>query len=74
MVLTLRRPMRHGLEFTANYTYSKALDGAQVAGSYGTFNGTDYPDRSLQSQAGIRAFGSRPAPAVRGQRRVDALR
>jgi len=43
MVLTLRRPMRHGLEFTANYTFSKALDGAQVAGSYGTFNGTDYP-------------------------------
>jgi Carboxypeptidase regulatory-like domain/TonB dependent receptor len=43
MVLTLRRPMRHGLEFTANYTWSKAIDGAQVAGSNGTFNGTDYP-------------------------------
>jgi hypothetical protein len=42
-VLTLRRPMRHGLEFTANYTLSKAVDGAQVGGSYGTFNGTDYP-------------------------------
>jgi hypothetical protein len=43
MVLTLRRPMRHGLEFTANYTLSKAFDGAQVGGQYGTFNGTDYP-------------------------------
>jgi hypothetical protein len=43
MVLSLRRPMRHGLEFTANYTLSKAVDGAQVAGSSGTFNGTDYP-------------------------------
>ncbi|MGA3019272.1 MAG: TonB-dependent receptor [Bryobacteraceae bacterium] len=43
MVLTLRRPMRHGLEFTANYTFSKAIDGAQVGGSGGTFNGTDYP-------------------------------
>jgi hypothetical protein len=43
MALTLRRPMRHGLEFTMNYTLSKATDGAQVAGSYGTFNGTDYP-------------------------------
>jgi hypothetical protein len=43
MVLTLRRPMRHGLEFTANYTFSKATDGGQVAGSNGTFNGTDYP-------------------------------
>jgi len=43
MVLILRRPMRHGLEFSASYTLSKALDGAQVPGSYGTFNGTDYP-------------------------------
>jgi len=31
MVLTLRHPMRHGLEFTANYTLSKAMDGGQVA-------------------------------------------
>jgi hypothetical protein len=30
MVLSLRRPMRHGLEFTANYTFSKAIDGAQA--------------------------------------------
>jgi len=42
-VLTLRRPMQHGLGFTINYTYSKAEDGAQVPGSSGTFNGTDYP-------------------------------
>jgi Carboxypeptidase regulatory-like domain/TonB dependent receptor len=43
MVITVKRPMRRGLEFTANYTLSKAFDGAQVAGSSGTFNGTDYP-------------------------------
>jgi len=43
MVLTIRRPMRHGLQFTANYTLSKAVDGAQAAGNFGTFNGTDYP-------------------------------
>ncbi|MGA2270358.1 MAG: TonB-dependent receptor [Bryobacteraceae bacterium] len=43
MVLTLRHPMRHGLEFTMNYTLSKAFDGAQAAGNFGTFNGTDYP-------------------------------
>src|SRR5271157_2777164 len=43
MVITVRRPMRHGLEFTANYTFSKAFDGAQAAGNFGTFNGTDYP-------------------------------
>jgi hypothetical protein len=43
MVLTLRRPMRNGLEFSFNYTLSKAFDGAQVGGANGTFNGTDYP-------------------------------
>ena len=43
MVLSLRRPMQHGLEFTMNYTLSKAIDGAQVGGANGTFNGTDYP-------------------------------
>ncbi len=43
MVLTMRRPMRNGLEFTVNYTLSKAFDGAQVGGANGTFNGTDYP-------------------------------
>ncbi len=43
MVLSLHRPVKNGLEFTLNYTLSKAFDGAQVAGSGGTFNGTDYP-------------------------------
>jgi outer membrane receptor protein involved in Fe transport len=41
MVLTWRRAMTHGLEFTVNYTLAKATDGAQVPGSSGTFNGTD---------------------------------
>jgi len=43
MVLTLRHPMRHGLEYTFNYTLAKAYDGAMVNGANGTFNGTDYP-------------------------------
>jgi hypothetical protein len=43
MVLSVRHPMRHGLEFTANYTLSKAMDGGQVSGSNGTFAGTDDP-------------------------------
>jgi hypothetical protein len=43
MVLTLRRPMSHGVEFTLNYTLSKATDGGQVPGQFGTFNGTDSP-------------------------------
>ena len=33
--------MTNGVEFTANYTFSKAIDGGKVAGSGGTFNGTD---------------------------------
>ena len=41
-VLTVRKRYRHGVEFTANYTLSKAEDGGQVAGQFGTFNGTDY--------------------------------
>jgi hypothetical protein len=41
MVLTLRKQMSHNLEFTVNYTLSKAVDGGQVPGNGGTFNGTD---------------------------------
>jgi len=43
MVVTFRRPVSHGLEFLANYTLSKATDGGEVPGQYGTFYGTDYP-------------------------------
>jgi Carboxypeptidase regulatory-like domain/TonB dependent receptor len=41
LVLSLRRPMTRGLEFGINYTLSKATDGGQVPGQFGTFNGTD---------------------------------
>jgi len=40
-VLTFHKQTSKGLEFTANYTLSKTVDGGQVAGSNGTFNGTD---------------------------------
>jgi len=40
-VLTVHRRLNKGLEFTANYTLSKATDGGQVPGQFGTFNGTD---------------------------------
>ncbi|MBV8847750.1 MAG: TonB-dependent receptor [Bryobacterales bacterium] len=43
MVLTFRKRMSHGLEFLANYTLSKAIDGGQVGGQFGTFFGTDPP-------------------------------
>jgi hypothetical protein len=41
MVLTFRKRMSHGVEFLANYTLSKAIDGGQVTGTNGTFFGTD---------------------------------
>lgn len=40
LVLSVRHPFRHGLEFTANYTLSKAWDNGQVIGSGGTFAGS----------------------------------
>ena len=43
MVITLNKSMSHGMSLTANYTYSKATDGGQVPGQFGTFNGTDSP-------------------------------
>jgi hypothetical protein len=42
-VLTFRKRMSGGVEFVANYTLSKATDGGQVPGQFGTFNGTDSP-------------------------------
>jgi len=41
LVLTVRKPMSHGVEFLSNYTFSKALDNGQTPGTNGTFFGTD---------------------------------
>ena len=41
MVVTVKKPMEHGLEVLANYTWSKTMDEGQVGGPSGTFNGTD---------------------------------
>jgi len=41
LVLTLHKPVSHDLELLFNYTYSKALDDGQTAGTNGTFFGTD---------------------------------
>ena len=43
MVVTLHKPMSHGVELLANYTWAKALDNGQTYGGNGTFNGTDAP-------------------------------
>jgi hypothetical protein len=51
MVLAVRRTMRHGLEFTANYTLSKAFDGGQISGTNGTFAGSDNPVDPLNRKA-----------------------
>lgn len=43
LVITLRKRMEKGVEFVGNYTFSKGVDGGQVPGQFGTFNGTDSP-------------------------------
>jgi outer membrane receptor protein involved in Fe transport len=43
LALTLKHPMSHGVEFVINYTFAKSIDDGAVAGTNGTFNGTDYP-------------------------------
>ena len=43
LVFSIRKPMSHGVEILANYTWAKAMDGGQVSGVNGTFNGTDTP-------------------------------
>jgi hypothetical protein len=41
LVISLHKPMSHDLELLFNYTFSKALDDGQTAGTNGTFFGTD---------------------------------
>jgi hypothetical protein len=38
---TIRKPFSNQFELLVNYTWAKAIDGGQVPGQYGTFNGTD---------------------------------
>ncbi|SNT27721.1 Carboxypeptidase regulatory-like domain-containing protein [Granulicella rosea] len=42
-VASFRKPMSHGVEVLANYTWAHAMDGGQTYGGNGTFNGTDAP-------------------------------
>ncbi len=43
LAVTVRKPLEHGVEVLANYTWAKTMDGGQVSGVNGTFNGTDTP-------------------------------
>jgi Carboxypeptidase regulatory-like domain/TonB dependent receptor len=38
---TIRKPFSHDIEVLLNHTWAKAIDGGQVPGQFGTFNGTD---------------------------------
>jgi len=54
MVLTFRKRYAHGLEFIVNYTLGHAMDGGEIQGQFGTFNGggqnfpVDPKNRSLE--------------------------
>jgi hypothetical protein len=43
LAMTVRRPFANGLEVLANYTWARATDTGQVAGTFGTFYGGDTP-------------------------------
>ncbi len=40
-IISLRKPMSHGLELLLNYTFAKSQDTGAVPGAFGTFYGTD---------------------------------
>jgi hypothetical protein len=43
LVFSVRKPMSHGVELLANYTWARTMDDGQSPGGNGTFNGTDAP-------------------------------
>jgi hypothetical protein len=43
LAATVRRPFANGLEMLLNYTWARASDTSQVAGTFGTFYGGDTP-------------------------------
>jgi hypothetical protein len=69
MVVTIHKPMSHGVEVLANYTWAKALDNGQTYGGNGTFNGTDAPliPFQLPGRQGINDEYSRSDLDIRGR-------
>ena len=43
LAVTVKKPLSNGVQVLANYTWAKAMDGGQISGVNGTFNGTDTP-------------------------------
>jgi len=66
-------PCSHGLEFTAITPLARRSMAPRRQETSARSMARIIPSISYNRQARIRAFGSRPAPAVRGQRRMDAL-
>ena len=75
MVVTVRKPMAHGVELLANYTWAKALDSGQTYGGNGTFNGTDAPLNPFQlsGRQGINAEYARSDLDIRNRIIVTVL-
>ncbi len=75
MVITVRKPLSHGVEILANYTWAKALDSGQTYGGNGTFNGTDAPliPFQLPGRQGINAEYARSDLDIRNRTIVTVL-
>ncbi len=43
LAVSVRRPLGHGVQVLANYTWAHSMDDGQASGTNGTFNGTDAP-------------------------------
>jgi hypothetical protein len=43
LAVSVRKPLSHGVEVLANYTWAKTMDAGQSGAPNGTFNGTDAP-------------------------------
>ncbi len=75
MVVTIRKPLAHGVEVLANYTWAKALDSGQTYGGNGTFNGTDAPliPFQLAGRQGINAEYARSDLDIRNRTILTVL-
>lgn len=56
---SIRKPFSHGLQLLVNYTWAKAMDGSQVSGQNGTFNGTNpiLDPFNLKNPGTLREYG-----------------
>ncbi|GAA3759536.1 TonB-dependent receptor [Terriglobus aquaticus] len=69
LAVSLRKPLSRSFQVLANYTWAHAMDGGQVSGVNGTFNGTDvaFDPFARGHRAGRAAEYSRSDLDVRGR-------